>query len=568
MPAKRGTKRKASRSKTPRKRARTPAKRFVRRVKRTMSVARKGKSRVVNRQPRTRARSGKVAITGGGVYKVSKNSITMGTQVPNFRNGKHSIIISNREFLTDVLSVGAAFDISDAYPINPGMAQTFPWLHTIANCFEEYILHGVVFYYKSTCGNSVGSTTTSLGTIMMATNYNVSAPAFATKVEMENHEFGMSKKPSLDMIHPIECASKEDVLRAQYIRSEAVASGLDPRFYDHGNFYFATQGQQAASTCGELWISYDIELLKPKTGTLVAPPPPEPCPLFYEYVSSGIRTPNAAALAAIANDDPFGQRGTGALWNISTGLQLKENPLPCCCVPGDPSPGNAYFDVHPTNDDFKDGNTGLLVDIRWFTGIPADTNVSDLDDFLRSAAGPNISVVPLHVMLSDNSQFWGASYFVHDPVGAGPWRVNFDAVLGVPHAGFSGVSAVFMVTSSYNHIDGTVVPSSFAGRHGMKSDGVCVCPGTKKRDQKQPPVQVGTIEEQKHAEVKSVVVPRLAVKSSAKKSLVVSAAEQTTAMFDEMNTGWELTQKPVKKVSEPSSPAAKPKVVSKRASGV
>jgi hypothetical protein len=120
-----------------------------------------------------------------------------------------------------------------------------------------------VFYYKSTSGDALVSTNTALGEVIMATNYNVSQPSFVTKLNMETAEYVTTNKPSIDCLHPIECAPKESVLERKFIRNAALNSTQDPKFYDHGNFQLATYGSQAASAAGELWCSYKVKLFKP-----------------------------------------------------------------------------------------------------------------------------------------------------------------------------------------------------------------------------------------------------------------------------------------------------------------
>lgn len=80
------------------------------------------------------------------------------------------------------------------------------------------------------------------------------------------------------MIHAIECERSQTTLSEQYIRFGAVPAGADPRFYDLGRFSIATVGMQAASVnIGELWVSYDIEFLKP----IELPPQSDALMAFY-----------------------------------------------------------------------------------------------------------------------------------------------------------------------------------------------------------------------------------------------------------------------------------------------
>jgi len=83
---------------------------------------------------------------------------------------------------------------------------------------------------------------------------------------MENYEFGASVKPSCSLMHPIECAKAQSVLGDLYVRATpGVPAGSDRRLYDFGNFQIASNGCQGTSVnLGELWVTYEIELFKPK----------------------------------------------------------------------------------------------------------------------------------------------------------------------------------------------------------------------------------------------------------------------------------------------------------------
>jgi len=204
-------------------------------------------------------------IMGFGDYTVDKNSLSEGTQVPIFdAKGKRSLIVRHREFLQDVQG-SEDFALQNFF-INPGVNGTFPWLSGIANSFQEFKIHGLIFEFVSTSGNAVSSADAALGTVIMATNYNCTRPNFLNKSEMEQSEFSCSTKPSESLIHPIECDITQTPMPCQYIRTSGVPSGQDQRFYDLGNFQLATDGMQSAYIVGELWVSYEVEFLKPING--------------------------------------------------------------------------------------------------------------------------------------------------------------------------------------------------------------------------------------------------------------------------------------------------------------
>lgn len=208
-------------------------------------------------------------ITGFGAYQVNKNSLMNG-EVPNVHNpatAENGLTISHKEFIGDVITstTAGAFAIS-GFDLNPANAQVWEWLAQIAGNFEEWKPEGILFYYKSTSADALNSTNTALGNVIMATNYNVYNPDFTTKAEMEAYQFCTSGTPSEDMIHPVECDPSQGSISTYYMNVGPVNTGIqDQRFNKLGKFYIATVGFQAAKVnIGELWVTYQVTLLKPK----------------------------------------------------------------------------------------------------------------------------------------------------------------------------------------------------------------------------------------------------------------------------------------------------------------
>lgn len=211
-------------------------------------------------------------VFGMGSYAIKQNSILLdqGNTPPQFI-GKGSTRIRHREYIADILSGptvinnATTFNIQ-GYSINPGLGQAFPWLASVSAQFEEYKIHGMLFQYRPMSGNALTSTNTALGTVILATQYNAADSQFSNKQQMENYEYAQSVVPSNQVMHYVECEPKQTAISTElYIRTAGVPSGQDIRLYDWGTFYIATQGMQAANTnLGELWCTYDVELLKPK----------------------------------------------------------------------------------------------------------------------------------------------------------------------------------------------------------------------------------------------------------------------------------------------------------------
>jgi len=213
------------------------------------------------------------ALTGFGDYTITENSIsngTIGADPPIIQNTRgNSFIVHHREYIGDVFA--AASFTPTTYPINPGLLSTFPWLHQVADSFEQYKFRGLVFEFKSMSSDavlSVAGANSSLGTVIMSTQYNVLDSPFTDKRSMENYEYANSSKPSLSFFHPIECKMSQTSVAELYVRSAPVVQG-DARLYDLGNFTIAVQGMQnvdpaVQSVIGELWLTFEVEFYKPK----------------------------------------------------------------------------------------------------------------------------------------------------------------------------------------------------------------------------------------------------------------------------------------------------------------
>lgn len=224
-------------------------------------------------------------ITGFGDYNVSKNSLVYNRDsIPEFTHANpRCTMITHREFIQDIS--GSVDFAKNEFRINPSIDTTFPWLAAVAQNYEQYVVQGMVFEFKTTSATAIGSTNTALGTVIMATQYNSLAAEFQTKQQMENYEFSMSSIPSASMLHPIECDPAQTQCGGIFnIANPSDGSG-DRRLYDMGRFTIATVGMQAPAVIGELWVTYKICFLKPKLRAS-----DEDALLLYQSVPSSIAT--------------------------------------------------------------------------------------------------------------------------------------------------------------------------------------------------------------------------------------------------------------------------------------
>jgi hypothetical protein len=180
--------------------------------------------------------------------------------------------VTHTEYLGEVYapSSGTTFSI-ESYPLNPGFAATFPFLSQLAANYEEYEFKQLLFEYMPTVTDIGTSTSGQVGTVIMATNYNSSAPPFADKQQMVEYAHAMSCKTTVSMTHGVECdPSKTAHSAVLYVRTGPVGPTEDLKTYDHGTFQLAlanTPSGFANSSIGELRVSYTVMLRKPKLYT-------------------------------------------------------------------------------------------------------------------------------------------------------------------------------------------------------------------------------------------------------------------------------------------------------------
>lgn len=206
--------------------------------------------------------SGIGSIFGSGDYQMmgpapSYNVLTNAAQIPKFSTTERTNVICHREYIGEI--AGTTLFSNRQFNLNPGDQTVFPWLSTIAQNYQQYRFHGLIFEFKSLVTDFV--TSGAPGAIIMATNYNATEPVYASKVQMENSEFAVSAKPTVNLIHGVECDPAETPVSKLYVASNSSGTN-DLRLYNLGTTQVATTGNPV-QLIGELWVSYCIEFFKP-----------------------------------------------------------------------------------------------------------------------------------------------------------------------------------------------------------------------------------------------------------------------------------------------------------------
>lgn len=222
--------------------------------------------------------TGRSLMSGQGEY-VTNSTIAgdsgFAESVPTFGTAEDeigAIMITHKEYITDIYGNSSSGAFSNtAFTVNPGIERTFPWLSQLAANFEEYEFKQLIFTYRPLITSDTSSTNGQVGTIIMATNYNVGNPEFADKATMMQYGGAASAKTTDSLLHGVECDPTKlsgDV--GKYVRTGPVLVGQDAKTYDIGKFQLAISGtptNYANQPIGELWVSYSILCRKPKLFT-------------------------------------------------------------------------------------------------------------------------------------------------------------------------------------------------------------------------------------------------------------------------------------------------------------
>lgn len=212
-------------------------------------------------------------VSGRGAYRTNDlvNGGSPSSLIPSFgtpdENG--NIRIRHKEYIGDIFSptIPGNFNIQ-SFSLNPALVGVFPWLSQTASNYDEYEFQGLIFTYNPVISDS--SNSGAMGTVIMATVYNAASSPFGTKQQMLEYSGSVSARICDTMVHGIECdPKKHGGSGIEYTRAGAVPTGQDIKTYDLGIFQIATSGVSSTSfpvgtQLGELWVSYDVILSKPK----------------------------------------------------------------------------------------------------------------------------------------------------------------------------------------------------------------------------------------------------------------------------------------------------------------
>jgi hypothetical protein len=209
------------------------------------------------------------SLIGSGDYRATgltaHNSLIQNNIPATISFTDRTIRIAHREYICDVVTSANSSFKSDQFVVNANYATTFPYLSGIATQFEKYRFKGLVFEFISTT-TPYATAGTTVGTAVMACQFNTANPDFNSKTQMENVENAISVRLDQSALYGVEC--KDQVQNWYYTRHLGAGANEATNvsnIYDLCDFSIATVGSPGVSKpVGELWVTYDVELTGPR----------------------------------------------------------------------------------------------------------------------------------------------------------------------------------------------------------------------------------------------------------------------------------------------------------------
>lgn len=176
-----------------------------------------------------------------------------------------------REKIQDIKgSVG--YTVQAELVINPGNRTMFPLGSQLAALHEQFeVKKGYINLVYETESYTAVSSNVTAGVVVMGTNVDPNDPAPLDLSEAENM-YGMSRCTPYTprCVHRVPL--RHTALKTLYVNFadnslSPESAGNQAKFYDLGIFRLATANNGTTATIGELWVEYDITLIRRKNPT-------------------------------------------------------------------------------------------------------------------------------------------------------------------------------------------------------------------------------------------------------------------------------------------------------------
>lgn len=208
---------------------------------------------------RARSRkSGNAIVQGRDVaLPAAMNAVNI-TPTPVLKTTDKGTVVRHREFLDNVQG-SSIYDVA-SYAINPGLAETFPWLYNTAKNYEKYKVRKLIVSLLTNTGSQ------SVGTYGMAIDFNAADSAPNTEQQLMAFQGATNSSVWNSCKLVVDKMNRESAYRELFVRTAAVPSGEDIKTFDLGTLYVYTVGAANDVLLGKLYLEYEIEFFTPQLG--------------------------------------------------------------------------------------------------------------------------------------------------------------------------------------------------------------------------------------------------------------------------------------------------------------
>lgn len=214
---------------------------------------------------KTSKKKSRLAVTRPKQAPVAKG-YTASSSMPRGSGASGNCRIHRREFVGTVTN-NAAGDfavcpLSSSEPgldFNPGTANLFPWLSSIADCYERFKFHSLQFDLLPSAPTSTA------GRLYVAVDYDYDDPVPTTKQVMMANRTAW-ETPVWEKLH-VACDSKQlhPDMPWKYINTAGRSASAEPRTCFSGYLIVAYDTPaEVGSVKHDIWVEYDVELSVPQ----------------------------------------------------------------------------------------------------------------------------------------------------------------------------------------------------------------------------------------------------------------------------------------------------------------
>lgn len=212
------------------------------------------KQRNQGQRPGQQKQQSKVARSERAPVAIGNKTYQSG---PRYRNMGENMCVSHREYVADIIGSTSAFAVAAAFPMNPGMPITFPWLNQIASRYESYKFLKCKWSFKTE------RPTTESGYIALVPDFDATDPQPTSKSSAFQYESTAKAAPWENVTSVLR---SQDLLKRKsyYVRQGALNASETLDLYDTGNLFVCVGGNSGAVTLGELWCDYEVCFMTPQ----------------------------------------------------------------------------------------------------------------------------------------------------------------------------------------------------------------------------------------------------------------------------------------------------------------